>query len=407
MRIFHLKLLFLGIIFYVSFRNIFLKKTPNIRKRRLEYSSSLCIPAKGDAGMHCVFENLCINKKGLFEMFLKNPNKNVLNILIDTVPYALLDPVSIAIHNGTVPSNFSHVLEKPVIIFQQHYPINFCHAIFDDMFGLFVIVNEVNLLPETARILLLPGATGQEKFFSVLKRFFPLISVVSKDNYNTRFMKAYTGSTNFRSCHYSECKYGKNDASLIVDRYDLVRFAYFVSEKKTDLKQSSIYLMGRKKSRLILNMNELELSLHTKARYPSRLTFKEQVELAQNASVIIGMHGAGLINIMFSPTTTALLEIFPYKCRRSRPVYRDICREKGMLYSSYENDNISNAVFHEKYLNTLPLSMKTKVIDHTYTGDVFCGVDRYKNYCSQTELYYLQQDTIINVSTVLQKLKEL
>ena len=172
MRISHLKLLFLGIIFYVASKSTFLKETPNLRKRRLEYSSSLCIPAKGDAGMHCVFENLCINKKGLFEMFLKNPNKNVLNIPIDTVPYALLDPVSIAIHNGTVPSNFSHVSEEPVIIFQQHYPIYFCHAIFDDMFGLFVLVYEVNLVPETSRILLLPGATGQEKFLRVLQSFF-------------------------------------------------------------------------------------------------------------------------------------------------------------------------------------------------------------------------------------------
>ena len=387
------------------------KETPNIRKRRLKYSSSLCIPAEGDAGMHCVFENLCINKKGLFEMFLKSPTENVLNIPIDTVPYALLDPVSIAIHNGTVPSNFSHVSKEPVIIFQQHYPINFCHAIFDDMFGLFVIVNEVNLLPETARILLLPGATGQEKFLRVLQSFFPLINVISKNNYDTRFMKAYTGSRHFRSCHYSECKYGNNDASLLVDRFDLVQFAYFVSKNDNDKLlrkgRTIIYLMGREKSRLILNMNELELSLQTQARYPSRMTFKEQVEFAQNASVIIGMHGAGLINIMFSPTTTGLLEIFPYKCKRSRPVYGDICRQKGMLYSSYENENLSNAFFHEKYLDALPLSMKTQVVDHTYTGDVFCGVNRYINYCSQTELYYLQQDTIVNTTKVYKKMKEM
>ena len=59
--------------------------------------------------------------------------------------------------------------------------------------------------------------------------------------------------------------------------------------------------MGRKKSRLILNMNELELKFAYESPVQiQRLTFKEQVELAQNASVIIGMHGAGLINIMFS-----------------------------------------------------------------------------------------------------------
>jgi hypothetical protein len=78
-----------------------------------------------------------------------------------------------------------------------------------------------------------------------------------------------------------------------------------------------------------------------------------------------------------------------------------------MFYSSYENENLSNAFFHEKYLDALPLSMKTQVIDHTYTGDVFCGVNRYKNYCSQTELYYLQQDTIVNTTKVYKKMKEM
>jgi len=43
-----------------------------------------------------------------------------------------------------------------------------------------------------------------------------------------------------------------------------------------------------------------------------RLSFKEQVDGVRHASVLLGMHGANLINSMFAPARGHLIELFPY-----------------------------------------------------------------------------------------------
>lgn len=83
--------------------------------------------------------------------------------------------------------------------------------------------------------------------------------------------------------------------------------------KKTDKK--NIYISrSRSKGRKV--ENETEVSKIFKSfgfgiYNTETMTVKEQVELFANASVIAGIHGAGLANINFAPSTAKIFEIFP------------------------------------------------------------------------------------------------
>ena len=58
---------------------------------------------------------------------------------------------------------------------------------------------------------------------------------------------------------------------------------------------------------------------------PGALSFKEQVALFQSASVVVGVHGAALANLLFAPPEGALVELTP---DGAQPFYRDLALAK-------------------------------------------------------------------------------
>lgn len=62
----------------------------------------------------------------------------------------------------------------------------------------------------------------------------------------------------------------------------------------------------------------------------SKMSFEEQVEMFGSASVIIGAHGAGLVNIAFCRPGTVLYELFPSHFMPN--VFNGIAQARGMHY---------------------------------------------------------------------------
>jgi hypothetical protein len=74
---------------------------------------------------------------------------------------------------------------------------------------------------------------------------------------------------------------------------------------------------------------------------PSRLTFQEQVATFAGASHIIGPHGAGLTNLIFSRQGSEILEIFPRSY--GTPAYYLLATGSGRRYSCYVADKLFEA----------------------------------------------------------------
>jgi hypothetical protein len=96
---------------------------------------------------------------------------------------------------------------------------------------------------------------------------------------------------------------------------DYLRFA-FKDWMETDHRLPSKIFIGRKNAgkRLLLNEEEVVLALQKinfKSIYLEDLSVKDQIKLFFNAHEIVGVHGAGLTNLLFSQAGSLVLELFP------------------------------------------------------------------------------------------------
>jgi hypothetical protein len=110
---------------------------------------------------------------------------------------------------------------------------------------------------------------------------------------------------------------------------------------------SKIYV-GRKKTskRILLNEAELKTLLEAegfKVIFPEDFSLKEQIQLFYNAGEIIGVHGAGLTNLIFSRQGTRVTELFPVTYVNQ--CYWTIASHNNLVYSyllGEGNDNTDN-----------------------------------------------------------------
>jgi capsular polysaccharide biosynthesis protein len=121
-----------------------------------------------------------------------------------------------------------------------------------------------------------------------------------------------------------------------------------------------IYLSRSKSSkRRILNEDEFYLILKNKGFeliHAEDLSFKEQVKLFSESAFIIGVHGAGLTNILFCPNNCKLIELHPSNVVRSH--YMLLAKSLNLYYqyevgtNSNENDDFYIMVdnFNTEYL---------------------------------------------------------
>jgi len=91
--------------------------------------------------------------------------------------------------------------------------------------------------------------------------------------------------------------------------------------------------------------NEPELFSYFQTRLPENwrliiirpelmVTFKEQVEAFQKLDVLIGVHGAGLANVMLMQSGTHLIEVFHSDRSGANRHYYNMCKWLGINYQS-------------------------------------------------------------------------
>jgi len=123
-------------------------------------------------------------------------------------------------------------------------------------------------------------------------------------------------------------------SSIDTDSHTAEETRIYVSRQEADSDR------GRK----VVNYDELMNALRDrgfKSYTLENLDFKEQIELFADARVVVGPHGAGLVNVLFSDNPL-LIELFPQ--HRSEPYFYHICRmfdaEYEPIVTEAEGDNL-------------------------------------------------------------------
>jgi len=128
----------------------------------------------------------------------------------------------------------------------------------------------------------------------------------------------------------------------VLRNYPLREPERWKDQMKGGRKSHQVTMIKRKKNRLLLNEKELleEMSRREGARVSGYcfedLDFAEQVRIISESDILIGMHGAGMAHLFFLRPGSTLIEIFPYKFRKS--VYQNFAHMIGLTYLSFQNE---------------------------------------------------------------------
>ena len=77
------------------------------------------------------------------------------------------------------------------------------------------------------------------------------------------------------------------------------------------------------------------------------LSHQEQIELFNGANVVVGAHGAGLTNVLFSKETR-VVELFPYSWM-PYPYYFYLCKSLGHPYRWVWGETEKDSYPHPEY----------------------------------------------------------
>jgi hypothetical protein len=130
-------------------------------------------------------------------------------------------------------------------------------------------------------------------------------------------------------------------------------------EKTTNLNRSIFLTRSNKRKRFLSNSLEIEMiakKIGFEIVDSDDLSINEQLSLFYSCKNIIGLHGAGLTNIIFSKSKLTLLEIFPINY--IQPHYYWLCKDFNYNYNAITGDKTNTK--SSFYLNPIHFEKKVK-----------------------------------------------
>jgi len=103
-----------------------------------------------------------------------------------------------------------------------------------------------------------------------------------------------------------------------------------VLPKRNSRRKNRIFISRKKSnSRHIINEDRLVEKLNLNKYYLENISIQDQIELFYDADIIVGAHGAGLSNIIFSPAGCNVLEI---RFSEDKLHYLTLAKSVGLHY---------------------------------------------------------------------------
>ena len=155
-------------------------------------------------------------------------------------------------------------------------------------------------------------------------------------------------------------------------------------------KHPKFCLIQRANKRLILNDLDLLLlaegmGFESVELILEEMRLEEQLQTIRQCSVLAGVHGSGLSNVIFMNSGTTLIQIVPYKVCKAHHFIKQATRAQ-VRYLEWTNQRIENTVFHQHFL---PKGTDLK----TFVASVECSNPDSEHFFS----FWINQDTIVDL----------
>ena len=113
-------------------------------------------------------------------------------------------------------------------------------------------------------------------------------------------------------------------------------------------------LVSRRVKRFLLNEDVLigevmSMGLEVQVLPLERMTLYEQVAALKSTTVLVGVHGSGLNNVLFLPGGAAMIQLLPYKLNY-KGAFGGLAKDNQIAYFEWALTDRDAAVFHWHFL---------------------------------------------------------
>lgn len=173
-----------------------------------------------------------------------------------------------------------------------------------------------------------------------------------------------------------------------------------VTPAMPDPRSPVITLVSRRNKRLILNEDEVIAAL--KAAFPHArvvlavledLNLYAQLLLFRRTSVLIAVHGSGLINTVHMLPDTAVIQIVPFGLQGAASFFEPPARAAGVRYLEWTNRDVTATRFHWHFIGPDFAARREDIAAGLLNSDC-CGQDVYFSF-------WINQDTWVNTEELV------
>ncbi|OQV16619.1 Protein O-linked-mannose beta-1,4-N-acetylglucosaminyltransferase 2 [Hypsibius exemplaris] len=334
----------------------------------------------------------------------------------------------------------SSILPEKMLVFRRFKPDNLMHVLHDDLLPLWATLAELEYAGARDYRVFFADDHDEGDYWELYRVFrsrthlnshHPLVkrslrAEVDKDADLVCFATATVGAvahTKWYQYGYDRFQGPAADATITGSK--IRAFAHFIRKgleiPKYDIdmprygsrvrqKQPYAVLFNRRSDRLILNEVELsfaisrEFNLSTVTVSLETHSLSGIIHLLENATMLIGMHGAQLALSMFLPRHSILLELFPYGLPAAHYTpYRTLAHLEGLdlIYRAWENPDPAKSHPHPEY----PVHHGGFVLDATrkipeqQQAEIVSNVPVKPHRCCKDPafLFRMYQDTVVDL----------
>ncbi|XP_078149503.1 alpha-1,3-arabinosyltransferase XAT3-like [Carex rostrata] len=309
-------------------------------------------------------------------------------------------PVNFLQANSTTPlaaCDISHVV--PAVIFSAGgYAGNFFHDISDLLIPLFITSSI--LRPNVHLIITNYHSWWAKKYQRILSAisFYDIISVPSNDAAGK--VHCFPGAV-VGLAYHGHLACNKTEAPGNLTTIDFLHFLHSSLFNKTNdtaktvatkKDQPLMVLMSRRKSRMLINEEEVinlakEVGFRVEVATPKEMSNPQSfAELVNRCHVLLGVHGAGMTNMIFLRPGAVLFQVVPWGLDWVANAYYHLPVEAmGLKYVEYKI-NVEESTLLEKY-----------PIDHSVITDPD-SIYKLKGYSVSKRIYIDGQNVRLNLT---------
>ncbi|CAI0548930.1 unnamed protein product [Linum tenue] len=156
-------------------------------------------------------------------------------------------------------------------------------------------------------------------------------------------------------------------------------------KKNPMMNNPQLIIISRKGSRAFTNVNEIagmatKLGYYVKVVEPDDKTMSESAEMMNSCDVVVGVHGAGLTNMVFLPDNAVVVQVIPLALDWSAKIYyEEPTKEMNLRYLQYkikkEESSLIGRYSPDHVVFTTPWSFKWEEFRSIYMQNQNVTVD--------------------------------